>query len=74
MNVEQILNEFETDQTKLMNNEQLQRFVLLQQLHFLTVQRNRLSHNNIDNGKNISFELIGFEDEIEGVLPTNTKE
>lgn len=71
---EQVLNELENDQTILLSNEQLQRFVLLQQLQVVTLQRKRLENlNNIDNGKNISFDYIGFEDQIDlATEPTQT--
>lgn len=71
MDVQQILDDLETDKTKLMNNEQLQRFVLLQQLKVVTLQQKRLEYvNNIENAKNVEFDLIGFEVEMDGVNPT----
>lgn len=71
MNAEQILNELETDQTKLMNYEQLQRYVLLQQIQIVTLQRKRLEHlNSSENGKNVTIDFIGFDDEMDGVNPT----
>lgn len=74
MSAEQILNELETDQTKMMNNEQLQRFVLLQQVQVVTLQRKRLEHlNSIENGKSVTIDWVGFEDEIDVVNPTNPK-
>lgn len=73
-NAQQILNELETDQTKLMNNEQLQRYVLLQQLQVVMLQRKRLENlNSIESGKNVTFDFIGFEEEMDGVDVTNTK-
>lgn len=73
-NAEQILNEFETDQTKLMSLEQLQRFLVLQQLQVVALQRKRLEQlNGIDNEKTVTFDFIGFEDETDGVNLTNAK-
>ncbi len=69
---EAILSQFETDQTKLMNNEQLERFVLLQKLHVITLQRKRLEHlNNIDNAKNVAIDYIGFDD---GIIDNNANQ
>lgn len=57
-----IVNLYETPQTKLLTNEQLQRIVLLQQLNVLDLQRKKLECDakatTIVN--NIDFELIGF--------------
>ncbi|XP_037047204.1 uncharacterized protein LOC119081988 [Bradysia coprophila] len=63
MNVEQILNQFETDQTKSLSIEQLQRLVLLQKLHVLTLQRSRLENlNSIESAKSLTIDYIGFDD------------
>lgn len=57
------LKQYETDETKLMSNDQLQRFVLLQKVHVLTLERKRLEHlNNIDNAKKVAIDYIGFDD------------
>lgn len=67
------MDQFETDQTKLMNNDQLQRFALLQKVHVLTLQRKRLEFlNNIDNAKNVPINYIGFDDGIidDNAIPT----
>lgn len=63
-NAENILNQHETVETQLMSNEQLQRFVLLQKVHVLTLQRERLERlNSIDNAKNVAIDFIGFDDD-----------
>lgn len=63
-NVENILNQYETEETKFMSNDQLQRFVLLQKIHVLTLQRERLQHlKSIQDAKNVDIDFIGFDDD-----------
>lgn len=74
LTAEQILNNLETDETKVLSNDQLKRYVLLQQVRVLTLQQKRLEHlNNIHDGKDITIDFIGFEEEIESVNPSVTK-
>lgn len=68
-NAENILNQYETVETKLMSNDQLQRFVLLQKVHVLTLQRERLERlNSIDDAKNVAINFIGFGDDANPII------
>lgn len=63
MSAEHILSQYETAETKSMTFEQLQRFVLLQKVHVLTLQKKRLEYlNSVENGKNIAVDYIGFDE------------
>lgn len=53
---EDILNRFETEDIKLLNFEQLQRFVLLQQLQVLELQKKKLELDAI-NSNPILFDI-----------------
>lgn len=66
VSAEQILREMETDQTKLLSNDQLRRYVLLKQVQVLTLQQKRLeqlNQLNIEPGKSVTIDYVGFDDE-----------
>lgn len=61
----QLLDEHETVETKQLNNEELQRLVLLKQVKVLTLQQQRLERLEgsvrIENEKDVAFEFIEWE-------------
>lgn len=74
LTAEQVLNNMETDETKVLSNEQLKRYVLLQKCRVLTLQQKRLEKLiSVQNEKNVTFDFIGFEDEISDTIPSVTK-
>lgn len=49
----------------MLNNEQLKRYVLLQQSRVLALQQKRLENvNNVENVKDVTFDYIGFDEEV----------
>lgn len=58
----ELLDQFETEQTKHFNNEQLHRFVLLKQVRVLTLQQQNLERmGNIETGKDITIDFVNWE-------------
>lgn len=58
---ENIVEQYETPETKLLTDQQLQRVILLQQAKVLELQRKRLETDlQPDKSNEIQFELIGF--------------
>lgn len=75
LTAEQVLNNLESEETKLLSNEQLNRYLMLQQVRVLTLQQKRLEHlNNVDSGKNVTFDFIGFDDDVCGTNPSVSKQ
>lgn len=57
---EQILDGYETDETKFLDNEQLKRLVLLKQIKVLNLQQQRLEGQVVAD-KDVVFDFVGFE-------------
>lgn len=59
----QILNKYESDETKPLTNEQLQRLVLLKQVKVLSLQQKRLERldSQDETLKDVVFDFVGFD-------------
>lgn len=63
-----VLNQYETPETKSLSNEQLQRFVLLQQVKVLGLKRMKLEHDlqirgvtEAEGADKVEFEYINWD-------------
>lgn len=57
---EQILEGYETDETKMLTDEQLKRLVLLKQIKVLNLQQQRLE-GQVVGEKDVVFDFVGFD-------------
>lgn len=57
---EQTLSKYETDETKLLSNDQLQRFVLLKQVKILSLHEQRLNGQVVAD-KDVVIDYVGWD-------------
>lgn len=58
------LNKYETHETKLLNNEQLQRFVLLKQLRVANLQLKEMKEIPETSCEEIQLDFVGWDAEM----------
>lgn len=57
-----LLDKYETDETRQLNDSQLRRLILLKQLKVLTLQQERLEAIDAQTPKDVVFDFVGFND------------